>query len=278
MSSFNSVNTGITKRFTVSNTIITVENFSLSLNNNSILDNISFAVNEGDYFAIIGPNGAGKTTLLKCLVRIYTGGTGNILIDGKSLESYHQKELAKLIGYVPQSDGRNLNFTVYEFVMMGRYPYLNPFLSVREEDKAAVREALSSTETDHLSDRYLNTLSGGERQSVFIAAALAQGSRILLLDEPTTFLDPKHQSDIHKTLKRVNRERGITIISVTHDINNAILLSNQVVILKEGIVAFSGSPQKVMSNEVLESIYDKTFLFVDHPVTGQPMIITEDID
>lgn len=262
----------------MNNALITINNFSFSIKNNVILKEVSFRVNEGDYLSIIGPNGAGKTTLLKCLIRIYTGGKGTINLAGKSLNSYNQKELAKLISYVPQSDGRSLDFTVYEFVMMGRYPYLNPFSSVSKEDKEAVSEALASTETEHLADRYINTLSGGERQNVFIAATIAQGSRILLLDEPTTFLDPKHQSDIHKILKRVNREYGITVVSVTHDINNAILLSNHIIVLKEGTVVFSGSPSEVMCNEVLERIYDKTFLFVNHPDTGLPVIIPEGIE
>ena len=261
----------------MNNTIITIDNFSFSINNNVILEDVSLKVNEGDYLSIIGPNGAGKTTLLKCLIRIFTGGKGTINLAGKSLNSYTQRELAKLISYVPQSDGRSLDFTVNEFVMMGRYPYFSPFSSVSKEDREAVSEALASTETEHLADRYLNTLSGGERQIVFIAAAIAQGSRIFLLDEPTTFLDPRHQSDIHKILKRVNSEYGITIVSVTHDINNAILLSNHIIVLKEGTVAFSGVPSEVMCNKVLERIYDKTFLFVNHPVTGQPVIIPEGI-
>ncbi len=261
----------------MNNTIITIDNFSFSIKNNIILEDVSLKVNEGDYLSIIGPNGAGKTTLLKCLIRIFTGGKGTINLAGKSLNSYTQRELAKLISYVPQSDGRSLDFTVNEFVMMGRYPYFSPFSSVSKEDREAVSEALASTETEHLADRYLNTLSGGERQIVFIAAAIAQGSRIFLLDEPTTFLDPRHQSDIHKILKRVNSEYGITIVSVTHDINNAILLSNHIIVLKEGTVAFSGAPSEVMCNKVLERIYEKTFLFVNHPVTGQPVIIPEGI-
>ena len=262
----------------MNNPQIEINNFSFSIGNTAILKDVSLSVNEGDYISVIGPNGAGKTTLLKCLIRIYTGGTGNISIAGKSLDSYSQKELARLVSYVPQSDGRNLDFKVYEFVMMGRYPYLSPFTSVNKEDKNAVSEALVLTETEQLSDRYLNTLSGGERQNVFIAAAIAQGSRILLLDEPTTFLDPKHETDIHMTLKRVNHDFGITVVSVTHNINNAILLSNRIIVLKDGKVAFSGKPSDVMNNEVLERIYDKTFLFVDHPETGQPVIVPEGIE
>ncbi|MFC1539750.1 ABC transporter ATP-binding protein [Candidatus Latescibacterota bacterium] len=260
------------------NPLINITDYSFSINNISILKNVSLSVNEGEYISVIGPNGAGKTTLLKCLMRIYTGGTGTITISGKSIESYKQKELAKLISYVPQGDSRSLDFTAYEFVMMGRYPYLSPFTSLSGKDKKAVSDALETTETTHLRDRYLNTLSGGERQNVFIAAAIAQGSNILLLDEPTTFLDPKHQHDIHKTLKRVNRTQGITIVSVTHDINNASLLSSRIILIKDGSVAFTGNPAEVMRNEVLESVYNKAFRFIAHPDTGQPVIIPGDID
>lgn len=258
--------------------IISIENYSFSINSNAILKNINLTLNKGEYVSIIGPNGAGKTTLLKCLMRIYTGGIGKISISGKSLESYKQKHLAKLLSYVPQGDGRSLDFKAYEFVMMGRYPYQTPFASPSRDDKKAVSEALDATETTHLSDRYLNTLSGGERQNIFIAAAIAQGSKILLLDEPTTFLDPKHQHDIHKTLKRVNRTQGITILSVTHDINNASLLSTRLILLKNGSVVFTGNSSEVMCNEVLRNIYDKEFLFVDHPLTGNPVIIPGNIE
>jgi len=253
--------------------LIKVEHYSFLINRVPVLPDVWPRVHDGEYLSILGPNGAGKTTLLKCLMRIYTGGEGEISLAGKTLDSYHQKELARLMSYVPQSNGRSLDFTVYEFVMMGRYPYFSPFSSFSKEDKRAVTEALAATGTEQLRDRYINTLSGGESQNVFIAAALAQGSRILLLDEPTTFLDHRHQSDIHTILKRINREFGITIVSVTHNINNAIMLSNRVVILKEGAVAFSGSPMQVMNNEVLERVYDTPFLFVNHPETGQPVIV-----
>jgi iron complex transport system ATP-binding protein len=259
----------------MNNYIIKIDNFSFSIDSKNILKNISLTVNHGDYVSIIGPNGAGKSTLLKCIIRIYTGGTGEINIDGRSLHSYRQKELAKLISYVPQSEGRNLEFSVYEFVMMGRYPYLNPFSSVSLEDKKAVHEALLLTETVDLSDRSMNTLSGGEKQNVLIAAAIAQGSKILLLDEPTTFLDPKHQSDISRTLKKVNQVNNITIVSVTHDINSATLISDNIIVLKEGSVAFSGKPEEVMKNQILRKIYDKSFIFVNHPVTGLPMIVPD---
>ncbi len=258
--------------------LIAIENYSFSIQKNIILKNITLSVHKGEYVSIIGPNGAGKTTLLKCLMRIHTGGAGKVTVFGSPLESYTQKDLAKLISYVPQGDSRSLDFTAEEFVMMGRYPYLSPFTSFGAKDNQAVTKALEATETSHLRGRYLNTLSGGERQNVFIAAAIAQGSDILLLDEPTTFLDPKHRFDINKTLKRVNRSQGITIVSVTHDINNASILSGRIILLKNGTVAFTGTPDEVMCNDVLEPVFGKEFLFTDHPATGRPVIVPEDIE
>ena len=187
----------------MNNNLIEINNFSFAIGSKNILDSISLIVHEKEYLSIIGPNGAGKTTLLKCLMRIYSGGQGTITLKGVPLIEYSQKELARLISYVPQNDGRSLPFTVEEFVMMGRYPYLSPFTSLSKEDKKAVREALELTETVNLMDRHLGTLSGGELQTVYIAAALAQGASILLLDEPVTFLDPKHQDDILMILKKI---------------------------------------------------------------------------
>lgn len=255
---------------------IQIKNYSFSIGDKQILHDVSLSVKEGEFLSIIGPNGAGKSTLIKCLIRINTGGKGEISLAGKPLASYSQKALARLLGYVPQTDGRSLPFTVEEFVMMGRYPYLSPFTPIRHEDEQAVQDALGLTGTGHLAGRVMNTLSGGERQNVLIAAALAQGTRILLLDEPTTFLDPKHVADVHGILKRINRERGITIVMVTHDINAAALLSNRIAILKEGRLAFEGLPGEVMQNAVLSGIYDKSFLFVTHPITGQQLTVHEE--
>jgi len=252
--------------------IIEVENYSLRIGRNEILKDISFAVCEGEYFSIIGPNGAGKTTMLKCINRILHGGVGIIKLNGKLIDTYSQKELAKLISYVPQASGRLPPFTVGEFVTMGRYPHLSPFSSISEDDKKVVYDALVLTNTESFSGRFLDTLSGGERQKVYISAALAQGAKIILLDEPTTFLDPKHHDDINNTLSKINKS-GVTIISVTHDINSALILSKRIAAIKNGVLYFCGSPQEIIKNKVLDEVYEKNFLFVTHPNTGHPVII-----
>jgi len=257
------------------NPIIEINNLSFTISKKTILESVSLQIYDGDYLSIIGPNGAGKTSLLKCLMRIYSGSDGAIKFMGKPVENFSQKNLSKLISYVPQSDGRIFPFTVEEFVMMGRYPYLSPFTSFSADDKKAVQKSLELTKTKQFCNRQLNTLSGGERQIVFIAAALAQGANILLLDEPTTFLDPKHEQEIYKILGKINKELGKTIISVTHDINSAALQSEKVFILKNGKINFAGKAWEIMSNNILEKAYEKSFTFAKHPITGQTIIAPE---
>lgn len=255
--------------------IIEIKNLSFSISNKKILKDVSLDVFTGDYLSIIGPNGAGKTTLLKCLMRIYPHFQGEIRLMDQALNRFTQKALAREISYVPQSDGRYFPFSVEEFVLMGRYPHLSPFTAIQEADLSAVRDALELTGTVHLSGRQLSTLSGGEKQTVFIAAAIAQGSKILLLDEPTTFLDPKHQAEISQILKKLNQKCDMTIVSVTHDINQAALHSNRVVILKDGELTYSGKAREIMDNRILQPAYDKFFLFLQHPTTGQRIIAPE---
>jgi iron complex transport system ATP-binding protein len=255
------------------NWVIEIRGFSFSVGKKQILRDVSFAVAKGEYLSIVGPNGAGKTTLLKCIDRILTGGTGEIRVRGRALESYRQRELAKLLSYVPQADGRGCSYTVEQFVLMGRYPYLSPFLAIGREDRQAVRETLELTETTQFADRLLDTLSGGERQKVYVAAALAQGAGVMLLDEPTTFLDYRHQAEIEALLVRANRQSGVTMVAVTHDVNRAALLSDRIVALREGSVAYCGRPAEIMDPDVLRRIYGISLLLADHPRVSLPMIV-----
>lgn len=259
----------------MSHLALDVRDFSFRLAKKEILRGVTFSVRAGEYLTIIGPNGAGKTTLLKCLDRIFTGGSGRIDVFGRPLASYSQKELARRISYVPQADGRALPFSVEQFVLMGRYPYLSPFSTVGKDDWQAVHAAMDETGTRPLARRLLRTLSGGERQKVYIAAALAQGAEVLLLDEPTTFLDYRHQAEIREVLARANRRSGVTIVAVTHDVNSAALESDRIVALRDGTVVFSGLPQEAMKADVLEQIYGTRLLLVDHPVTGLPLIVPQ---
>jgi len=257
----------------VENKLIEIENFSFSIDRKSILKDISVSIKKGEYVSIVGPNGAGKTTLIKCLNRILSGGTGTIEVEGKQLDTYKQKDLARRISYVPQANGHHFSFSVREFIMMGRYPYISPFSSVSAQDEAAVERAIKLTGTKKWADRLITTLSGGERQKVLIAAALAQEADVLLLDEPITFLDPGYQDEIYAILKSINLDQGITIISATHDINSAVLHSQKIIALKEGSLCFFGSPRDIMNNDKLYKLYGKSFLFIDHPEAGIPIIL-----
>jgi len=259
----------------MSTSIVEVFRLSFHVGSKMILRDVSMAIHEGEWVSIVGPNGAGKTTLLKCLGRIHKVGEGQIRIAGKPQEKYGQKEFAREVAYVPQANGPAPPFTTYEFVLMGRYPYLRTFSFPRREDEAAVQEALDMTGTAHLAERGLATLSGGERQKVSMAAALAQQTGILLLDEPATFLDPGQEADIHRLLGRINQERNLTVISVTHDINSAALMSDRILALKDGRKLFCGCPEELMDNEILQRVYDKPFQFVDHPQTGRRIVVAD---
>ncbi len=254
---------------------IEVRDLFFSIGDNPILRGVSLDVETGEFVSIIGPNGAGKSTLLKCLVRVYGRWKGVVRLKGRGLARYSQRELARTMSYVPQARDRAMPFTVLEFVLMGRYPHLSPFSIIERADESAAMEALAMVGMGGFARRAMDTLSGGERQKVLIAGALSQGSEIMLLDEPTTFLDPRHEHEIIDILNRINNERGVTIVSVTHDINHAALFSTRIIAIKDGAVVFTGTPHDLMNEEVLGGIYEKPFTFVMHPVAGRPVVIPE---
>jgi iron complex transport system ATP-binding protein len=254
-------------------TALEVRDFSFSIAGKAILRNVSLAVQAGQYVSLVGPNGAGKTTLLKCIDRILPGGRGDLRVWGRPLAAFRQRELALQIGYVPQSEGRLFPFSVEQFVLMGRYPYLSPFAAAGRSDREAVRRAMQQTDTLQFADRAVDSLSGGERQRVLIAAAVAQGARLWLLDEPTTFLDYRHQDGVLRLLREINRRDGVTMLAVTHDINQAALQSDRIVGLRDGRVVFAGTPREAMQPEALREIYGTRFVTARHPTADLPMVL-----
>lgn len=257
----------------MSNAMLKIEALSFSIRGIPILRDISACIDAGDTWSIIGPNGAGKSTLLKCLMRIHTGWTGRVRLDGKKLASYSQRELARRMAYVPQPGGdQRFPYTVRQFVRMGRYAYAGPFGSAHAGDHEAVEAAITRTGIEPFADRTLDTLSGGERQKVFIAAALAQNADILLLDEPTAFLDYRHQAEVADILHAIKHETGATILTVTHDVNTAILNGGQVLAMRQGQVAWFGPAEELRCEQRLASIFDATFRFLEDPVTGLRLV------
>lgn len=260
---------------TASNPLLMVRDLSLCRQDRQVLHGVSLSLGEGERLVLVGPNGAGKTTLLKCLNRILCGWSGSVTLAGRPLPAYAHRELARWMAYVPQTGVQRSPFCVADFVTMGRYPYQGPFVRPTPRDRQIVESVLELTDTLCLRDRPLQSLSGGEGQRVLLAAALAQEAKILLLDEPTVFLDPRHEAAFCAALARVHRERNLTMITVTHDLNRAVLMHDRLVALAGGRVVFSGTPASFMTRATLEEVYGNPFLLTAHPVTGDPMVLPE---
>ena len=253
--------------------ILEVESVTVRLDETTILDEVSLAVGAGELLSIIGPNGAGKSTLLRCLDGLVTPDRGVIRVKGRPLGSFTRRELAREVSYVPQTGAPAFEFSVGTFVEMGRYPHVGSWASLGAGDIAAVRAALAMTETDHLVERSMVSLSGGERQRVFVAAALAQGGSVLLLDEPTTYLDYRHQVQIVDLLERLHRDQGMTILAATHDLNRTVPVSDTVVALRDGRVVLAGPAEQVFDSDRLAAIYDTEFRLVPTGADSPPLVV-----
>jgi iron complex transport system ATP-binding protein len=216
---------------------------------------VTLAVEHADILGILGPNGSGKTTLLRLLAGLLHPAIGSVTLGGTSLAATPRRALAKRLAVVPQETHLAFDYTVLEVALMGRYPHLGPFELEGPHDLAIAREALDATGTLHLADRQFTTLSGGEKQRVVIASALAQEADILLLDEPTASLDLGYQIDIAALLSRLNRERGLTMVVATHDMNFAAGLCRTLLFMKHGAVLAHGPVAEVLNTDLIAALY-----------------------
>ncbi len=237
------------------NAAIEVSGVSFSYEETPVLRGISFRVEEGDYFVIIGPNGSGKTTLLKLLCGLLKPQSGSLTLFGLPLSRYRRRALARLAALVPQAATIDAPFRVAEFVLLGRAPHQGPLGLETPEDVAIAREAMEFTGTGHLAGRRMDRLSGGERQRVLIARALCQRPRILLLDEPTAYLDLAHQAQIVDLMEALRTERGVTVVLVSHDVNLAAMYASRMVLLAGGEILAAGPPQAVIAEAPLARAY-----------------------
>jgi iron complex transport system ATP-binding protein len=244
-------------------TIIEVENLTFAYTREPILQNLTFAVPSGAFLAIAGPNGAGKTTLLSLLCGLIRPNEGSITVDDANLSTYSVKRLARKIALVRQEFVPVFDFTVTQVVAMARTPYSNILSFESEHDIRIVAEALQMTDTAQFAARTLRELSGGERQRVFIARALAQNTPILLLDEPTSFLDFKHQVAIYDLLKTMQRQKNKTIVIVTHDINLAAQYCDQTLLLAGDNSYYTGRTAEVLSARRIEDVFQVKTVAVD---------------
>lgn len=238
-----------------------------------ILNHFSVAIQEGGVTALVGTNGSGKSTLLKTLARILKPDNGSVYIDGSVITTLSTAEIARKLAILPQSPDVPEGLTVRELVEQGRYPHAGALRMLKRQDHAAIDEALTLTSMTDYQHRSLETLSGGERQRAWIALALAQSTPILMLDEPTTFLDVRHQLEIMELVRLLNRERGMTIIVVLHDLNQAARYADRMIVLHKGRVAADGPPDQVLSVELLQEVFGILANIVEDPATGRPAIL-----
>jgi len=252
---------------------IVTEGLSVVLGEVEILHEVSMTVARGEFLTVIGPNGAGKSTLLRCLNGILQPSTGRVLLDGRPIADFSRRKLARAVSYVPQPDAGPLDYSVRSFVEMGRYPHISAWAALTVADAEAVTGAMELTEVAELADRTISSLSGGERQRASIAAALAQGGSILLLDEPTSFLDYRHQVQILDLLDRLNRDQGLTVVAVTHDLNSTVASSDEVLALKGGRVAATGKPADLLNSDALAEIYETDFRLIPGGHRGLPLVL-----
>lgn len=252
--------------------MLNIENLSFDYEKKKVLEDINMYIAENDFLGIIGPNGSGKSTLLKNISRIISPNKGIIYIDGEKINKYSNKELAKKMAVVPQDTNVQFNFTVYDIIMMGRNPYQGKWGKTREKDTKIVREVMEHTDTFRLQDKKVNQLSGGERQRVIIARALAQKPDLLLLDEPTSSLDINYQGEIFDLLSNLNKELSLTVIVVSHDLNLSGQYCDNLILLSEGKIFVSGSPEYVLSERNIKEVYNTEVIVKENTITSRPYV------
>ena len=240
-----------------------------------VLKNVSLTIASGEVLGVLGPNGSGKSTLLKVLMRILVPQQGKVELFGQPHDAVAQAEISRRVAFVPQETQQAFPFTISEMVLMGRYPHHNRTWGPGWEsarDRAVAMQAMSDLGVAHLGGRLITNVSGGERQRAVIARALAQEPEILLLDEPTAFLDLHHQLEIVRIIRRLNRERGLTVVLVSHDLNLASQYCDRLLLLREGEIVTMGSPEEVIAGESLERVYGCPVLVDRHPQSGRPRV------
>ena len=238
-----------------------------------IIKDISFKVEKGEFLCIIGPNGSGKSTLLKSLTKLLKPSKGSILFEGKDIYSFTTIEFSRRAAFVPPDISVSFSFRVQEIVSMGRNPYMNRFASLNDSDKKSIHEAMELTGIVSLKDRFIDELSTGETQRVIIAQAIAQETDVIFLDEPTSHLDIGHQTEIFDLLKKLQKEKGRTIILVSHDLNMASEYSDNLILMANGMLHSIGLARDVLNYKAIEDVYNAVVVVRDNPMSGKPHVI-----
>jgi len=253
--------------------MIRVENVSAGYLNREVLRKISCNIDKKDFFGIIGKNGAGKSTFLRVLCNLIKPYSGDIFINYKSISSFSKREFAAAVSFLPQYVDVSLPFSVFEFIMFGRYPYMNIFKIPSAADYTAVEKVMDFLQIKSFAQRKINELSGGEKQRILIAQVLAQETEIIVFDEPTSHLDIGGQNSILEILKDLNERHGKTIILTLHDLNAAGEFCNKLVLIEDGSVCRHGTPEEVLNYKDIERVYNTRVIVKTNPVSNKPYVI-----
>ena len=246
---------------------------TLGYDNRVVVEDLSVEIPEGAVTVIVGPNACGKSTLLRALSRLLKPGRGQVFLDGRSIHAYPAKEVARRLGLLPQTSIAPDGITVADLVARGRHPHQRIWQQWSAEDERIVLEAMAATRVLDLSSRHVDELSGGQRQRVWVAMALAQQTPLLLLDEPTTYLDIAHQIDLLELCRELNRSHGQTMVAVLHDLNHACRYADHIIAMKDGAIVAQGAPNDVVTAELVEDVFDMPCLIINDPVSQTPLIV-----
>lgn len=241
-----------------------------------VIDDLDIGIPDGEVTTIIGSNGCGKSTLLRCLARLLPPRAGTVYLDGEDITQIRPRQVARTLAILPQNPIAPEGLTVADLVARGRHPHQRWYQQATADDEAAIAEAMAMTDTLELADRTLDALSGGQRQRVWIALTLAQGTDLILLDEPTTYLDLAHSIDVLDLVRRLRDDHGKTVVMVLHDLNLAARYSDSLVVMKDGAIVMSGSPSKVIGPELLDEAFGLRAHVMTDPVSGGPLIVPLD--
>ncbi|MFF0057873.1 ABC transporter ATP-binding protein [Streptomyces microflavus] len=252
---------------------LTAEHLTLGYGDRTVVSSLDLVVPPGAITVVVGANACGKSTLLRSMSRLLAPREGRVVLDGKEVHRLPAKELARTLGLLPQSPVAPEGITVSDLVGRGRHPHQSMFSRWNEKDDAAVASALEATATEPLADRSVDELSGGQRQRVWIAMALAQQTDLLLLDEPTTFLDASHQIEVLDLLTDLNRSRGTTIVMVLHDLNLAARYADHLIALADGTLHAFGPPAEVLTEETVRAVFGLESRVIEDPVSGRPLML-----
>lgn len=251
------------------------EHATLSYDRSIISEDLSLEIPDGSFTAIIGPNGCGKSTLLRALARVIAPSVGRIVLDGRTISEYRSRHVARTLGLLPQNSLAPDGIRVADLVARGRAPYQSLIQQWRRGDEEAVERALAATRLGELSDRLVDELSGGQRQRVWVAMLLAQDTPIMLLDEPTTFLDIAHQYELMELLRGFH-EQGKTLVCVLHDLNQAARYADHLIVMRGGSLVISGTPAEVLTEQMVEEVFGLRCRVLPDPVTGTPAVFPLD--